>query len=132
MQKPLTPKQEKFCQCVASGMTQADAYRDAFGQGKYTDKTLTERASRLSADSNVLARVEELRELSSSSAVMSITQRKEWITKLINAEKDVFNGDKIRALDILNKMDGAYAPKKLEVDANLSVRFVDILEKAMK
>ena len=27
----LTPKQEKFAQCVADGMTQADAYRTAFG-----------------------------------------------------------------------------------------------------
>ena len=26
----LTPKQEKFAQCVADGMTQADAYRAAY------------------------------------------------------------------------------------------------------
>jgi len=26
----LTPKQEKFAQCVADGMTQADAYRVAY------------------------------------------------------------------------------------------------------
>ena len=25
----LTGKQEKFCQCIADGMTQADAYRNA-------------------------------------------------------------------------------------------------------
>ncbi|HEY5631822.1 MAG TPA: terminase small subunit [Nitrososphaeraceae archaeon] len=58
--KPLTPKQEKFAQNVACGMTQADAYRDAFGQGKNTDKTLIEMASKLMASPNVNTRVKEL------------------------------------------------------------------------
>ena len=26
----LTPKQEKFCQCIIKGMNQTDAYREAF------------------------------------------------------------------------------------------------------
>lgn len=60
MQKPLTPKQEKFCQCVASGMTQADAYRNAYDASKMKDSTIIERASRLMSEYNISTRVQEL------------------------------------------------------------------------
>lgn len=57
----LTPKREKFAQAVASGKTQADAYRAAFDANKATAKTIQEAASRLMADSKVAARVDALR-----------------------------------------------------------------------
>ena len=57
----LTPKQEKFAREVASGKTQADAYRAAYSAGKMADKTVIEAASRLMADSNISARVEVIR-----------------------------------------------------------------------
>lgn len=58
----LTPKQEKFAQCVASGMTQADAYREAYNCKPTTKpQTVQSHASRLMADGKVSARVEELR-----------------------------------------------------------------------
>jgi len=57
----LTPKQELFAQAVASGKTQADAYRASRDCSRMKDKTIQENASRLMADSKVLARVTELR-----------------------------------------------------------------------
>ena len=57
----LTPKQEHFAQQVASGKTQADAYRAAFSAGKMKAETIQQAASRLMANSKVSARVEELR-----------------------------------------------------------------------
>lgn len=57
----LTPKQEKFAQSVASGMTQADAYRASRDCSRQKDKTIQENACRLMADSKVQARVDELR-----------------------------------------------------------------------
>ena len=56
----LTPKQEKFAREVASGKTQADAYRAAYSSGKMTDKTTIEKASRLMAQGNIRARVAEI------------------------------------------------------------------------
>ena len=58
----LTPKQERFAQCVASGMSQADAYRESY-DCKPTTKpsTIQETASRLMADPKISARVSELR-----------------------------------------------------------------------
>jgi phage terminase small subunit len=60
--KPLTPKQEAFANAVASGKTQADAYRAAFKVGVNTKpETVVQAASRIMRDSNVSARVAELR-----------------------------------------------------------------------
>lgn len=57
----LTPKREKFAQAVASGKSQAEAYRAAFNVAKSTPKSVQELASRLMADVKVRSRVEELR-----------------------------------------------------------------------
>lgn len=58
----LTPKQERFAQLVAEGKTQADAYRGAFDTRPTTKpETVQANASRLMADSNISARVDELR-----------------------------------------------------------------------
>jgi len=57
----LTPKQEKFAQVVASGKSQADAYRAAFDCAKSKPETIQAHASRLMADAKVSARVKALR-----------------------------------------------------------------------
>jgi len=62
MRRELTGQQEKFALGVASGKTQADAYREAYPRSKdWKGSTLYEAASRLMANSKVYARVEELK-----------------------------------------------------------------------
>lgn len=59
--KPLTAKQEAFATGIASGLSQAEAYRQAFPQSrKWKDKTVHEKASRLAADDKVRARIQAL------------------------------------------------------------------------
>lgn len=57
----LTMKQEKFCQNMEKGMTQLDAYRDAYDSSKMTEKSARERACILAKNINIRARREELR-----------------------------------------------------------------------
>lgn len=57
----LTPRRERFAQCIASGMSQADAYRASFSVERSTAKTIQEAASRLMKDSKIRARLDELR-----------------------------------------------------------------------
>ena len=58
----LTSKQEAFAISVASGKTQADAYRDAYNVRPTTKPETTQsKASILMADGNIRARVEELK-----------------------------------------------------------------------
>jgi len=57
----LTDKQEKFAQCIADGMTQADAYRSAYPQSNMKENALYVQASRLLDNPKVRLRVQELR-----------------------------------------------------------------------
>ena len=106
----LTPKQEKFVQSLIQGMSQADAYRSAYATKNMSDKTIHEAASRLVADSKVSARLAELRQQTTKETIMSAQKRLEWLTGLIE-DKDVSIGDKLRAADIMNKMQGEYIQK---------------------
>jgi len=106
----LTPKQELFVQGVIKGMTQADAYRSAYNCKKMADKTIHENASRLMADSKVKARVQELRDQIDKCTIMTAQQRLEWLTALINNVEEGTT-DKLKAIDIMNKMEGEYVQK---------------------
>ena len=68
----LTGPQEKFAVGVASGKTQADAYREAYPKSKkWKDETLWAEASRLMANHKVSTRVKELRERISGIGIAS-------------------------------------------------------------
>ena len=117
----LTPKQELFAQNIVTGMSQADAYRSAYSTKNMADKTIWENASRLMADDKVSARVQELREKISNEAVMTAQKRLEWLTEAIQKE-DVAINDKLKAIDIMNKMQGEYVQKvQAEVTNAISI-----------
>ena len=115
----LTPKQEKFVQGIIEGKSQADAYRAAYSAKNMTDKTIREEASRLMSDPNVSAMVKELRNQANASTIMSARERMEWLTKLINNTEEGTT-DRLRALDIFNKMTGEYV-QKVEADVKSEV-----------
>ena len=106
----LTPKQEKFVQNIIDGMSQADAYRNSYDVSRMTDKTIHEKASRLMADGKVRARLQELRDQMMKPSIMSAQERLEWLTNLINNEEEGTN-EKLKAIDIMNKMQGEYVQK---------------------
>jgi len=57
----LTAKQEAFCQGIADGLGQADAYRMAYDAEGMKDNTIYSKASVLMSDGKVAARVAELK-----------------------------------------------------------------------
>lgn len=124
----LTPKQEVFVQEIIKGKSQADAYRSAYSTKNMSDKTIHEAASRLMADSKVSARVKELREEVTKEIVMTAQKRLEWLTEQI-ASKEVDVNAKLKAIDIMNKMQGEYVQKiaaDLEVTkTTISIDLVD-------
>lgn len=112
----LTPKQEKFVQNIMAGMSQADAYRDSYDVSRMADKTVHEKASRLMADGKVRARLTELRDKAAEASIMTARARLEWLTAIIlDAEERTEN--KLKAADIMNKMQGEYVQK---IDANVN------------
>lgn len=121
----LTPKQERFVQNIIEGMSQADAYRNSYDVSKMTDKSIHEKASRLMADVKVRSRLQELRDQMMKPTIMSAQERMEWLTNLINNEEEG-TSDKLKAIDIMNKMQGEYVQKveaevKSEVTINIEL-----------
>jgi phage terminase small subunit len=97
------------------GMSQADAYRSAYPNNKMSDKTVWEAASRLMSNDKVVARLNELRNELAKPSIMTAQERLKWLTDLINGEEDT--NAKLKAIDIMNKMQGEYVQK---VEANVT------------
>jgi phage terminase small subunit len=105
----LTAKQEKFAQAIAlEDMNQADAYRSAYNTSKMTDETIWVKASELAKNDKVAVRIAELREQAMTPKVMNAQQRREKLTVLANDEDP---NVAMKAIDLLNKMDGEYIQK---------------------
>lgn len=120
----LTPKQEKFAQCVADGMTQADAYRTAFDVSPTTkQETVYKRAGELMSDGAISGRVAELRQQLSAKALWT---RQDSVQALISvlsnpeSQKDV-----IAAVKELNAMHGFNAPQKMELGGTLGLQRIE-------
>ena len=123
----LTPKQEVFVQKIIEGMSQADAYRAAYNTNRMSDKTIHEAASRLMADSKVSARVKELREQVTSKTIMTAQERLRWLTEVIQSPETSIN-DKLKAADIMNKMQGEYVQKiaaEVQTETTINIELVD-------
>lgn len=112
----LTTKQENFAKAIVEGMNQADAYRSAYSCKNMSDNSIYVNASKLVNDTKVALRIKELREQLVKPTIMTAQQRLEWLTRLINSDKET-TGDKLKAADIMNKMQGEYVQK---VQANVS------------
>ena len=115
----LTANQEQFVQNIIKGMCQADAYRSAYPNQKMSDKTVWETASKLMNNPKVIARLTKLRNELAKPTIMTAQQRLEWLTKLILSEEESTT-DKLKAADIMNKMQGEYV-QKIEADVKQEV-----------
>lgn len=122
----LTAKQEKFVQNLLKGMSQREAYRNAYPKAKrWKDESVDCEASKLFNDTKVIQRYNDLLKKAEDEAIMSAVERKKWLTKVIKGEvktithdsegneyeNEAYMSDKMKAVDILNKMDGEYIEK---------------------
>lgn len=111
------PRHEIFAQEVAKGMSQRRAYRVAFPKSvKWKDETVDSKASVLANSDKVLERINEIREKASSEAIKTAIERKAWLSAIIDNEAADISS-RLKACDLLNKMDGEYTTK-IEADVN--------------
>lgn len=110
----LTAKQEKFAQCIADGMTQADAYREVYSAKNMSDSTVWANASRIANNSKVIARVDSLR---SEVAKRQLWTRENSVKALIRVyvDNDTPAAVKVSAVRELNNMHGYNEPVKHEL-----------------
>jgi phage terminase small subunit len=68
------------------------------------------RASELYQTGEIWGRYKELCAQATSKAILTATQRKEWLSGIILNDMEKTQ-DKLKAVDILNRMDGEYIDK---------------------
>ena len=123
----LNAKQERFIQNIVKGMSQREAYKDAYN-ATYNNIAIDNKASKLFNKDEVQTRYKELMDRLEDKAIMSAKERMKWLTDVINGDiledvpvmtdikEDKVNtikcptkiDTKLKALDTLNKMSGEY------------------------
>lgn len=131
MKEELTVKQEKFVQNIVSGMSQRQAYKDAYNAEKMKDETIDVRACELFNEGKIKVRYQELMKKLEDEAIMTARERMIWLSDVVKGnvkhisygsngeayENEAYISDKLRAVDTLNKMSGEYITK-IEADVN--------------
>lgn len=108
----LNNNQITFCQeYIKNGNNGTKAYMKAYK--KCTEETARRNASKLLTNTDVQEYIHSLQNKVEKKSIMSAEERMEFLTKVISGKIDdkVYMGDKLKALDILNKMSGEYVLK---------------------
>lgn len=109
----LTPKQEAMAQGLARGLSQSEAYRQAYPKALgWRDATVWSRASEVASSGEVQARVAQLRAEIAEKGLWSREQSVRILADI--AENGFKEADKVKAVAELNRMHGFEAPQKLE------------------
>jgi phage terminase small subunit len=130
VENKLTAKQEKFCQSIADGMNQTDAYRSAYTCKNMSQKAVWNSAYQLAKHHEVTIRISELK--------AKIEKKQLWTREAsVNVLKDIAESkrftkesDKIAAVKELNAMHGFNSATKLEVTTNPLVLILETDEGA--
>lgn len=126
----LSNQQRKFCEeYVNNGNNGTQAYLKAYKTCK-KEETAKASASRLLTNVNVTEYIEELRTALKKKAIMTAEERMIWLTGVVlgnvkekvyyegeESEREAYLNDKMKAMDMLNKMNGEYI-NKLELSNN--------------
>jgi phage terminase small subunit len=110
----LTAQQEAFAQALASGESQAEAYRIAYPRSvNWKDQTVWSNASRLASASKVKARVAEIRQPILDELEVSYSGQVQIYRRLAAAAEKVGDVAAARAChDSITKMAGLFAAER--------------------
>ena len=110
----LNARQKSFCEFyVASGNA-----TEAATKAGYSETYSKTRTNVLLQNVEICRYINELQEKTKTSRIMTAIERKKFLTKMILKE-ETKDTDRLKALDILNKMDGEYT-QKVEVNGNIN------------
>ena len=120
----LTIKQEKFIQNIVQGMSQREAYKNSYNANNMKDSTIDKKASELFQKGEIRGRYEELLKKIEDKTIMTAEERQIWLSKVVKGdikitresddeikEYEPYMSDRLKAMDILNKMSGEYTQK---------------------
>ena len=125
MQK-LTAKQEKFAKCIAmDGMSYVDAYRNSYSTKNMSDDAMYVEASKLLKNPKIALRIKEIANEIDTPKIMNATKRREKLSVMAEHEDP---NVAMKAIDLLNKMDGEYIQKvqaEVQTETTINIELVD-------
>ena len=109
MRSKLTSKQYAFCRAVASGASQADAYRDSYSSLGMKPETVRREAHRLMKNPNVTTMLGELSAAADAKVIndriADRTEVLETLTRMMRGEVEA-DGNRVRAAQLLAQAHG--------------------------
>lgn len=131
----LSEKELKFCFYIVAGLGQREAYQSA-GFEKPTIGATDTGASRLANKLEIKEKIAEMRKEIESDLCLDLVNKRIMLAEIANGRacvpmrEELFevkptHAERMKAIDIDNKMMGDYAPEKKEVD--LQSKFMDEL-----
>lgn len=102
----MNEKQTRFCEEFVKCDSAAEAYRRA-GYKASSAKSAANSASRLLENDGIKAKIRELRKQVECEKILDAQQRRILLSEIANAKGQ----DAVRAIDVMNKMDGLYISK---------------------
>ena len=102
----LNARQKSFCEFyVASGNATESAIK-----ARYSEKTARSIGQRLLTNVDIKKYIKELQEKAKESRILTAREKREWLSEVIKNGNEKLQ-DRLKALDILNRMDGDYVEK---------------------
>ena len=125
-----TPKQEKFCQCIVSGMSGKDSYLTAYDTNCKPDTAYVE-SSRMLLREDIQNRIKELRKPQEEAAqINALNARQEQIAfireRIAICKEKEDEQSIIRYTDMLNKINALYKDTEAEQKPESSVVKLDM------
>ena len=108
----LNDKQRAFCAHLVEGMSQTAAYVKAYGCKEETARRL---ASRLMTNDGVSAEIKRLRDIMDGQHCLRLLEKRRMLADIARDKESASPSDRMKAIEIDNKMTGQNAPEKLEV-----------------
>lgn len=121
--RALNVRQERFCELVASGKSQAESYVEA--GWNVTKLSARNHAARLAAKDSIRARIAKLRE-PKTRKTLSTRDDKRALLRHVFEDPTVKMQDRLRAIELDAKLAGQFEPDRTEIDVGprtlLSIR----------
>lgn len=126
----LTPKQEKFCQCIVSGMSGKDSYKTAYNT-KASENTIYCESNKLLMRDDITERIKELRKPIENQINNSAINAREKQIKAIQERIEICKAKEdenslIRYYDMLNKIYALYKETETEKKTESTVNNLDM------
>ena len=131
----LTAKQEIFIQGIVRGLSQRQAYKEAYNTDNMQENTIDKEACLLFNNPKISERYNELLKELQDESIMTAKERMKWLSDVVRGkikhtsydgngeayENEAYISDKLRAIDTLNKMSGEYTTK-VEANVNTDIK----------